>query len=225
MTDERTATYEIARLQAAAPDELPRDRGVDVFVHDDLDDGLVCVTVSGPDRDALVDYVREQWGDDDREWFAEHVAGGVTEHLPVRLLVDRRRDEHAVRRPPPRRAGRVMSAREIVESVRAFEGERVDDGYDFIGAGASNGWHAVAGWGRDGWDLGSWPYVVVLFRGDLERAIYVEGDITVETFATREDRETATDETALFYWRADDADWLDRGDDLKGSFSWKRAER
>lgn len=120
-----------------------------------------------------------------------------------------------------------MGATKTESTTREFEGRWIDEGYEFIGAGHDNGWNAVAGWGRDGWDLGSWPYVVVLFRdlpGAFQRAIYVEGDITVETYVTAEDRETATDETALFYWKAAGADWLDRGDDLKGPFSWARLD-
>ena len=39
-----------------------------------------------------------------------------------------------------------------------------DDGYDWIAQAESEGWRAVSGWGRDGWDLGDWPYVVYCFR-------------------------------------------------------------
>jgi hypothetical protein len=79
--------------------------------------------------------------------------------------------------------------------------------------------------GRTGGISASWPYVVVLFRereqvedrGRLvtpelapilvsrrvstayERAIYVEGDITVETWDSHEERQAATAETAAFY--------------------------
>lgn len=74
-------TYEVAHLQAVEPDELPRDQGVDVFVHADLDGmGFNTVTVSGPDRDALIEYVRDQWGDEDAAWFEEYVVQRVTEH-------------------------------------------------------------------------------------------------------------------------------------------------
>lgn len=114
----------------------------------------------------------------------------------------------------------------ITKTVREFEGcDWVDDGWEFMGVGQENGWHAVSGWGADGWDLGDWPYVVVLFRDvrrrviatgvglnaqsyelvstapAFERAIYCEGDITIEVFETVAARERATDETAFFYWR------------------------
>jgi len=38
------------------------------------------------------------------------------------------------------------------------------DGYEDMEAEEGRGWHALAGWGRDGWDLGNWPYVVIYVR-------------------------------------------------------------
>jgi hypothetical protein len=79
--DAPRVTYEVAHLQAVEPDELPRDAGVDVFVHEELDGmGFNTVTLSAPDRDVLIEYVREQFGDEDAEWFQEYVVDRVTEH-------------------------------------------------------------------------------------------------------------------------------------------------
>jgi hypothetical protein len=96
----------------------------------------------------------------------------------------------------------------VVDAVRVFHGRWVDDGYDFIQAAERGGWRTVAGWGEDGWDLGDWPYVVFVFREVVDedgkrfqRACYVEGDIRVESFATAQAREEATDVSAAFYWR------------------------
>lgn len=126
-----------------------------------------------------------------------------------------------------------MEAVKTIRSSRLFEGKWVEDGYDFIGAGQSNGWHLLAGWGADGWDLGSWPLVVYLFRDSdgYERASYCEGDITIETFASREDRERSTDEAAFWYWRHEDEEWIrgipegEEPDRLRGQFSRGRSER
>lgn len=100
---------------------------------------------------------------------------------------------------------------ETVRTLREFAGSGwIDDGYEFMGAGEAEGWRPIAGWGQDGWDLGDWPYVVVLFReaaaDRFQRAIYVEGDITIETYATLEERTAATDETAAFYLRNEATD-------------------
>jgi hypothetical protein len=115
----------------------------------------------------------------------------------------------------------------VETALRDFAGHHCDDGYAFMAAGEEEGWQPVADWGIDGWDLGSWPYVVVLFRGvapfkaalEWQRAIYVEGDITIETFDSAAAREHATDETALFYWQAHQEPWLDRpAADLRGPY-------
>lgn len=42
---------------------------------------------------------------------------------------------------------------------------RSDDGYSDMEVAAGEGWSAVSGWGRDGYDLGDWPYVVISVSG------------------------------------------------------------
>jgi hypothetical protein len=77
------------------------------------------------------------------------------------------------------------------------------DGYDWLDR-LDGGWHAIAGWGRDGWDLGDWPLVVVAhFNGRCLFAVgvYIEGDVEVQAFTTREERDVATDEIATIWWR------------------------
>jgi hypothetical protein len=93
------------------------------------------------------------------------------------------------------------------------------------------GWDAISNWGLDGWDLGSWPYVVVYHRGEIELAVDVEGDIDIEKFPTREDRDRKTDEIAFFYWKNHAEEWVDGIDsheqmplNLRGRFSWRRLD-
>ena len=104
-----------------------------------------------------------------------------------------------------------------------------DEGYDRMEFARSRGWHAIASWGLDGWDLGSWPYVVVYHRGENELAVDVEGDIDIEEFETREERDRRTDEIAFFYWKNGGEDWVKGIDsheqmppNLRGAFtrSW-----
>jgi hypothetical protein len=59
----------------------------------------------------------------------------------------------------------------------------------------------------------------------------VEGDIDIEKFPTREDRDRRTDEVAFFYWKNHGEEWVDGIDsheqmppNLRGRFSWKRLE-
>lgn len=70
--------YLLTDLQACEPDELPRDGDVVVHLHDETDDmGFPSVDLESPTETALLDYVREHWGDEDPDWFREYVVGRV----------------------------------------------------------------------------------------------------------------------------------------------------
>ena len=106
-----------------------------------------------------------------------------------------------------------------------------DDGYDRMTLARRLGWNAIPSWGLNGWDLGSWPLVVIYLRGETELAVDVEGDIDIETFPTREERERKTDEIAFFYWKSHEEEWVDAIDsheqmppNLRGPFSWNRLD-
>lgn len=102
------------------------------------------------------------------------------------------------------------------------------DGYDDMDIAGHDGWHPVTSWGRDGWDLGKWPYVVIYTRDAKcvcllpdSREVYahepdctgpvfelmqiVEGDHTIYRFRADEDRDAAID--YMFSWYAADEDW------------------
>lgn len=102
-----------------------------------------------------------------------------------------------------------------------------DDGYSDMEAEEKRGWYALSGWGRDGWDLGNWPYVVIYGRtaGDTGSLFVVgrrfellqicEGDRTAWAFETREDRQAAID--YLFLWYSADESW--------SPVTWKTREK
>jgi hypothetical protein len=110
-----------------------------------------------------------------------------------------------------------------------------DDGYDVMERARVYRWLPVPSWGRDGWDLGAWPLVVMYLRTageQYELAYYVEGDVTVYRYPTRELRDAATDALAFWHWKHAGEEWvagIDRVEDapahLRGPFSWKRLER
>jgi hypothetical protein len=110
---------------------------------------------------------------------------------------------------------------------------RGDDGYDRIEAARSKRWQAIPSWGQDGWDLGSWPIVVIYHRQSAEGfdlAENVEGDATVYRYPTREMRDAATDQLAFWHWKHTGEDWVAGIDSVEeaphfcGPFSWKRCE-
>lgn len=79
------------------------------------------------------------------------------------------------------------------------------DGSDWVRE-LPTGWHAVATWGTEGWNLGSQPHQVVAHFDDeaLELvfglAHYLNGGVIARAFGTREARDAATDEIALNAW-------------------------
>ena len=87
------------------------------------------------------------------------------------------------------------------------------DGYTWMHEVAEHRpeWRPIPGWGRDGWDLGDWPYVIVLHRDEDTFGVltFVEGDITIKNFATKEERDSETDSIAFFYWRHRSESWVE----------------
>lgn len=82
--------------------------------------------------------------------------------------------------------------------------KKSDDGYDDMALAEQAAWSAIANWGRDGWDLGEWPYVAIYKRG-LEVMQIVEGDHDLYRFETIQDRDAAID--YLFLWYAAGKSW------------------
>lgn len=135
-----------------------------------------------------------------------------------------------------------------VPDTMAYSG----DGYRWQNATAGVAeephWHIPGSWGRDGWDLGDWPYVQYGWVDVEDRAFgylsYCEGDLDIYVFATREERDRKLDESALFHWlhRERDRHLMEgiarrRGKDVteltvddlpparRGHFSWARNEK
>lgn len=65
-------------LQACEPDALTKQDGISVEITEQSDSmGFPRVAVKGDSREAIIDYVRENWGDDDTEWFADQVCDRI----------------------------------------------------------------------------------------------------------------------------------------------------
>jgi hypothetical protein len=84
------------------------------------------------------------------------------------------------------------------------------DGYDDMALNEAMGWTTRASWGSDGWDLGTWPYVVLSTRRHncrFEVLSVCEGDHELYVFDTEADQHAALDYLFLWY-RAEDAERL-----------------
>ncbi len=124
--------------------------------------------------------------------------------------------------------------------LTGFEGG--GDGYDWMAKLDGTGWFPIAGWGLDGWDLGDWPLVVYGHAHDGDDWLlveYVEGDVTVWKFATKDDLYAATDTVARRVWERDPEHYgeamvaaiRDRTAgahlpaEFRGRFSWGRLDK
>jgi hypothetical protein len=133
--------------------------------------------------------------------------------------------------------------RPIAEQMDAYQGEPpafwkgtflLGDGYDVMEAAEGFGWHAVSSWGKDGWDLGSWPLVIVFVRntaGKFHVIEYVEGDVTMWSCPSQLMRQQIIDSLAFFHWKHREMPWVKDFESIdtvpldaaiRGSYSSKR---
>ena len=96
----------------------------------------------------------------------------------------------------------LMSAAEL-ERHHASDHGRISygDGYDDMEINERQGWHTIANWGRDGWEMGEWPYVMISARrkgSGAEVLSVCEGDHTIYQFDTYADHIRALN--YLFCW-------------------------
>ena len=102
------------------------------------------------------------------------------------------------------------------------------DGYDYIERAEARGWTALALWGKDGYDFGSWPYIIGFVRVVRDGArrlygfgTYIEGDLTTEYFRSWDACNEAISRQAFCYWNAGQSDGPR---DLAASFEAMQAE-
>jgi hypothetical protein len=100
------------------------------------------------------------------------------------------RRQYAIVRPFPRSDWR-RSVAHMGDTLAATATRTViydaGDGWDFLQMLPTAGWRSIRAWGRNGWELGDWPSVVVAVRrclhtGQVEVCEYVHGDLTITTW-------------------------------------------
>lgn len=109
----------------------------------------------------------------------------------------------------PRMTAAELAKHQVLQYGRNYA--ESDDGYGDMEAEQRRGWRALPNWGRDGWNLGDWPYVMI-YAGELGEPgrpfglmQICEGDRTVYAFASEADRDAALD--YLFLWYAAGKHW------------------
>lgn len=120
-----------------------------------------------------------------------------------------------------------------VATILEPRADHLNDGWHWM-EHLPEGWKAHGSWGRDGWDLGAWPYAIIAIYDDPEQqtfayAVYTEGDVGTITFESQEQLYEAVDDIAEYQWRIDPErapDDLPADDGLlphhRDPFSWKR---
>lgn len=92
---------------------------------------------------------------------------------------------------------------------RGFDNETANDGgdaHDFLDRPLPLGWHLHTLWGADGWDTPEYPYVLFLTYNDPSNGIWacaqrIEGDMVVETYTDKAERDMAINAKVWWYWR------------------------
>lgn len=88
------------------------------------------------------------------------------------------------------------------------------DGYEWMNDVAPTaGWHPCSGWGKDGWDAGSWPYVILtLAKGQDEAGpffgitTYCEGDLSTSFYRKQSEQWKAITEWCRWNWEHGQSD-------------------
>jgi hypothetical protein len=98
---------------------------------------------------------------------------------------------------------RLVPLPDLGDIPRPPQGDDYGDGYDWMAEALPAGWYAESAWGRDGWNLGAWPLVIVALYIDEERehyavATYVEGDVDVHRYKSRGALYVAVNRTAEY---------------------------
>ncbi|MGP4969000.1 hypothetical protein [Glutamicibacter ardleyensis] len=108
---------------------------------------------------------------------------------------------------------KTKDTKETVTVPATVERDVYGEGYDWMANLTGTSWNELSAWGRDGWDLGSWPYVIsaVAQTEDEQGKLfgyctYVEGDVATRWYRTRDARSLAISKEAYWYWASGQAD-------------------
>lgn len=108
---------------------------------------------------------------------------------------------------------KTKDTKETVTFPATVERDVYGEGYGWIQSLTGTGWHELVAWGRGGWDLGSWPYIIfAVAQAEEEQGkligycTYVEGGVAARWYRTRDARSLAISKEAYWYWASGQAD-------------------
>ncbi|MET4095241.1 hypothetical protein [Arthrobacter sp. UYCu712] len=90
------------------------------------------------------------------------------------------------------------------------------DGYDWMDTLEGTAWSVLPNWGSEGWDAGSWPYIILAVartrdgNGELfGYGTYVEGDTSTYWFRSQDACFKAISAEVFFHWTSGQSDGPD----------------
>lgn len=91
--------------------------------------------------------------------------------------------------------------------------DRSGDGYDWMGTLPGTPWSEMSAWGTDGWDAGSWPYVIFAAATHHDETgplygygTYVEGDTFTRWYRSEDAYHKAITADVFWYWKMGQSD-------------------
>ena len=94
--------------------------------------------------------------------------------------------------------------------------DRAGDGYDWMDTVEGTPWSVLPNWGSEGWDAGSWPYIIFaaarirVGNGELfGYGTYVEGDTATHWFRSQDACFEAITAEVFFHWTSGQSDGPD----------------
>lgn len=97
---------------------------------------------------------------------------------------------------------------ETIDGATVLSDYHESGGYEWMDLIGEHGWAVIPVWGADGWDLGTWPYVMVAATRTADEignlfgvATYCEGDVTCAYYRTKARQWDAITEQAFFQWK------------------------
>jgi hypothetical protein len=85
--------------------------------------------------------------------------------------------------------------------------DRAGDGYDWMAALEGTAWSVLPNWASEGWDAGSWPYVIFAVARSRDSGgelfgygTYVEGDTSTHWFRSQGACFEAITAEVFFHW-------------------------
>ncbi len=116
---------------------------------------------------------------------------------------------------------RTRDTDETISAPALPRDDRAGDGYDWMDTLEGSSWSVLPNWGTEGWDAGSWPYVILAVNrtrdgnGELfGLGVYVEGDTYTSYYRTSQAHWLGITEEVFFHWKSGQADGPD---DLPGT--------